>query len=74
MNEQSASSPHASARLRWVRLVASLSILVAWYLMWLVSQWWVHPMPQGTIVQITHGRNFEGNPSLSPDGTRVAYR
>jgi dipeptidyl aminopeptidase/acylaminoacyl peptidase len=68
------SSPHANARLGWIRLTASLAILAFWYLAWLATHLWVDPMPDGAIVQITHGRNFEGNPSLSPDGSRIAFR
>jgi len=31
-------------------------------------------VPDGTITQITQSRNFEGQPSLSPDGSRIAFR
>ena len=31
-------------------------------------------VPEGTITQITQSRNFEGQPSLSPDGSRIAFR
>jgi Tol biopolymer transport system component len=40
----------------------------------LVSQLWFAPVPQGVITQITHARTFEGLPSLSPDGNRIAFR
>jgi Tol biopolymer transport system component len=74
LSEQAVQSPHANSRLTRVRLATSLSILALWYCAWLISQLWFDPLPDGTITQITSGRTFEGIPSLSPDGTRIAFR
>ncbi len=74
LSEPAPVSPYTGSRINKVRLLASLSILVIWYLGWLVSQLWVDPVPDGPIVQITNGRTFEGIPSLSPDGNRIAFR
>jgi Tol biopolymer transport system component len=56
-----------------IRVVASLAILALYGIVLVVTRW-SDPLPRGEITQITRGRSFEGLPSLSPDGTRIAYR
>lgn len=56
-----------------IRVAAALAPIVFVCLV-LLLQRWPEGVPRGAIVQITHSRGFEGQPSLSPDGRVVAYR
>jgi dipeptidyl aminopeptidase/acylaminoacyl peptidase len=60
-------------RVLLIRIVAALAPLAVVAFIWIANR---PPLgiPNGTIVQITHSRSFEGQPSLSPDGTVVAFR
>jgi len=56
-----------------LRLLAALSPMAVIAIAW-IWHLWPDPVPRGEIVQITRARTFEGQPSLSPDGSSIAYR
>ena len=56
-----------------IRLVAALAPASLVWMLWMASG----PgdgLPDGRIAQLTHTRAFEGQPSVSPNGTQIAYR
>jgi dipeptidyl aminopeptidase/acylaminoacyl peptidase len=63
----------ARRRERWLRIAAALVPVAATATAWFVNHW-TDAIPRGDIVQITHSRAFEGQPSLAPDGRAIAYR
>jgi hypothetical protein len=64
--------PFVPDRIVALRIVAALAPVAVVALVWLASR--SSDLPHGRIVQITHSRNFEGQPSLSPDGSLIAFR
>src|SRR4029450_8011790 len=67
------SSQESSLRIVAFRLVAALLPVVFVGSLYLANRW-SYEVPRGVITQLTHGRSFEGLPSLSPDGGWIAYR
>jgi Tol biopolymer transport system component len=56
-----------------IRIVAALAPVAIIAFVWFANRPAL-AIPDGTIEKITHGRSFEGEPSLSPDSTTVAFR
>lgn len=76
-DQQASDTGHRQAdarrRERWLRIAAAIVPVAAACIAWLVNHW-SGAIPQGDIVQITHSRAYEGQPSLSPDGRAIAFR
>jgi Tol biopolymer transport system component len=78
LNDESrtASWRYAQARERRLRVTAAISVAAV---VALVTVWWTsrltaeRPIPMGIPMQVTSGEAWEGEPAISPDGTRVAY-
>jgi len=67
---------YAQARERKLRVAAIISaaVVVALVALWAVGRMRAEaPLPVGIPMQITGGKEWEGEPAISPDGTRVAY-
>jgi len=61
------------SRVLAIRLVAALGPASVVWLLWMASG----PgdgLPSGRIAQLFHARAFKGQPSVSPNGTQIAYR
>jgi len=67
---------YAQAKERRLRVAAIGSACVV---LAVVALWWIarvraeRPIPVGIPIQVTGGDGWEGEPQISPDGTRVAY-
>ncbi|MCK4408546.1 MAG: PD40 domain-containing protein, partial [Candidatus Eisenbacteria sp.] len=67
---------YAHARERNLRAAAIISVaaVVALVALWVVGRMRAEkPLPVGIPMQITTGEEWEGEPAISPDATRVAY-
>ena len=60
-------------RLVLFRALAALLPVAGVFLIWQIGQWSAS-VPHGDVMQLTRTRAFEGLPSLSPDGQRLAFR
>jgi Tol biopolymer transport system component len=59
---------------RVAALVAATAVVVGVAALWAVRAMRAEePLPVGILMQITRGEGWEGEPAISPDGTRVAY-
>lgn len=67
---------YARAKERNLRIAATVSAVavVALLVLWVAGRLRAEkPMPVGIPMQITSAEGWEGEPAISPDGTRVAY-
>jgi len=65
---------HARERNLRVAAIVSVAAVVALVALWVVGRMRAEqPMPVGIPMQITVGEEWEGEPAISPDATRVAY-
>jgi len=60
--------------LRVVAIVSAVAVVAGLAALWVVrARKAGEPLPVGIPMQITSGEGWEGEPAISPDGTRVAY-
>jgi TolB protein len=72
LNSSSSDVP-GHPRVLIIRAIAGILAAGALLALWVSDRWW-QATPRGEVVQLTRDRGFEGLPSLSPDGERLAYR
>jgi len=60
--------------LRVVAIVSTVAVVAGLAALWVVrARKAEEPLPVGIPMQITSGEAWEGEPAISPDGTRIAY-